>query len=107
VPKVFTAPNPTEAHLLLGLLDAAGIEAEIRGEALFTTMKGASVIPGAQPEVWVPDPRQLDRALELVDRYQRGEVAALPGAAGWRCPDCGEEHEAQFTSCWKCGGGPA
>lgn len=21
----------------------------------------------------------------------------------WRCPECGEEIDAQFTDCWKCG----
>ena len=21
----------------------------------------------------------------------------------WLCPGCGEEHESQFTVCWKCG----
>ena len=24
----------------------------------------------------------------------------------WRCPDCSEMIEGQFTACWKCGGSP-
>lgn len=103
MPNVFIARNPTEAHLVLGLLDAAGIDADIRREALFTTMEGAAAVPGAQPEVWVLDPAQVERARELVGRYQRGEATPDPGAAAWNCPDCAEEHEPQFTSCWKCG----
>jgi hypothetical protein len=101
--KVFVAQHHAEAHLLCGLLETHGIEAEVRGEALFTTVEAASVIPGAAPEVWVLRPAQVPQALEIVRRFSMGE--AFPDSSGptWRCPDCGEPHEPQFTSCWKCG----
>jgi len=25
----------------------------------------------------------------------------------WTCPKCGEQHDDQFSSCWKCAGGEA
>jgi hypothetical protein len=102
MPKVFVAQHHAEAHLVTGLLQAYGIAAEVRGEALFTTIEAPSVIPGAAPEVWVANPAHVPLALDLIRRYSRGE--ALPGSSGsnWQCPTCSETHEAQFTECWKC-----
>lgn len=102
MPKVFVAQHHAEAHLVSGLLQAHGIPAEVRGEALFTTLEASSVIPGAAPEVWVADPAQVLLALDLVRRFSRG--VALPGSSGpaWQCPKCSETLEAQFTECWRC-----
>ena len=103
MPKVFVAQHHAEAHLVAWLLEASGIDAEVRGEALFTTIEAPNVIPGATPEVWVANPAFVPLALDLVRRYARGE--ALPGTSGpaWQCPGCSETLEAQFTQCWKCG----
>lgn len=101
--KVFVAQHHAEAHLVQGLLHSHGIEAEVRGEALFTTVEAASVIPGAAPEVWVLNPHQAPEALELVRRFSKGD--ALPESSGpsWQCPKCGEILEPQFSACWQCG----
>jgi GNAT superfamily N-acetyltransferase len=101
--KVFVAQHHPEAHFLCGLLEASGVAAEVRGEALFTTVGGAAIIPGAAPEVWIADPQQLSQALELIHRYAKGEPPEVLGPA-WSCPACGEAHEPQFTACWSCGG---
>lgn len=99
MPKVFTAQHHAEAHMVCGCLRANGIDAEVRGEALFTTMEAPSIIPGVAPEVWVLDARHVPPALEWCRRYATGE--ATPGSP-WTCPTCGEEHEPQFTTCWQC-----
>lgn len=101
--KVFVAPHHAEAHLVTGLLRSHGIAAEVRGEALFTTVEAASVMPGAAPEVWVSNSGQAQEALELVRCFSTG--GTLPGSSGptWLCPACGETLEAQFTECWNCG----
>ena len=101
--KVFVAQHHAEAHLVAGWLRSHGIEAEVRGEVLFTTVEAASVLPGAAPEVWVSDPGQIREALDLVRRFSAGE--ALPGSSGpsWPCPTCAETLEPQFTECWNCG----
>jgi hypothetical protein len=103
MPRIFVAQHHAEAHLVAGLLQASGIAAEVRGEALLTTLEAPLVIPGAAPEVWVSNPVLVPLALDLVRRYSRGE--ALPGSSGppWQCPKCSETHEAQFTDCWNCG----
>ena len=103
--RVFVAQTPMEAHLIRGLLQADGIFAEVRGEYLFTTKKSIGVIPGLLPEVWVLKESQREKAMDLVARYSKGEVMCEPGATSWSCPKCAEQHEPQFTECWKCGTG--
>jgi GNAT superfamily N-acetyltransferase len=101
--KVFTAQHHPEAHFLCGLLEASGIAAEVRGEALFTTIGGAATIPGAAPEVWIARADQLDRAREVLHLYVHGGGVPVAAGGAWRCPACGEVHEPQFTACWNCG----
>ena len=101
--KVFVARNPVEAHLAIGLLEAEGIAAEIRGEALFNTLQGGAAMASTLPTVWIVKDGQLQEAQTLLARFSAG--APLPGAAlaPWLCVDCGELHEPQFTQCWNCG----
>jgi hypothetical protein len=96
--KVFVAQNPVEAHLVLGLLEAEGIAAEVRGEALFTTLQGGASASALLPAVWA-DPGQRDAAEVVLARYRQGGIQA---GASWACA-CGELLEAQFSHCWKCG----
>ena len=98
--KVFVARNPVEAHLVLGLLEAEGIAGEVRGEALFTTLQGGGAAAGLLPSVWIARDDQAPAARDRVARYQEG--GAGEAGAGWRC-GCGEDHEGQFTQCWRCG----
>ena len=103
MPKVFVAQHHAEAHLVRGLLYAEGIDSEVRGEALFTTVEAASVIPGASPEVWISNPDQAPQALDLVRRFSKGEAMPEGSGPSWPCPTCGEIHESQFSECWQCG----
>lgn len=101
--KVFEARHHLEAHLVCGLLEAEGIPSEVRGEALFTTVEAGAVLPGMRPSVWIHQDAQLAESMSLIEGYVRGGM--LPGTEGspWLCGSCGESHEPQFTSCWKCG----
>ena len=101
--KVYLARHPTEAHFLKGLLASQGIEAEIRGEALFGARGELPVTTETCPSVWVLDDSQLDRALALIAEHDRRERPSDSVGAPWRCPSCGEELEPQFTDCWRCG----
>ena len=99
--KIFIARNPTEAHLVQGLLQAKGIQAEVRGESLFSVEGGASVA-GMLPSVWVPGEReQVEVAERILARY-RGQGPVFDGSP-WTCQGCGEVHGPQFTDCWRCG----
>jgi hypothetical protein len=100
VQQVFVAQHPTEAHFIRGLLEAAGIHALVRGESLFSVRGETPATVDTLPSVWVGDD-EADRAREVIDQ-RRG--AATDDADGpWTCPQCGEQVEAQFTECWRCG----
>ena len=103
--QVFVAKHPAEAHLVKGLLLAQGIEAEVRGEALYGARGEAPVTPDTCPSVWVLDDRETARALAFVRRYEQGGDPPELHGASWRCPSCGEQVESQFTACWQCGTG--
>ncbi len=101
--RVFEAQHHAEAHFVAGLLQTAGILAEVRGESLFTTVEGGSVIPGLRPSVWILEDRQQEQAIGVLAAYTTGEGIPSYSDGPWTCPRCGEIHDPQFASCWNCG----
>lgn len=99
---VFVARHPTEAHFVRDLLAQEGIDAEVRGEALFGARGEAPVTAETLPSVWIARDGDVERARAIVAGYERGEGPASAAGRPWRCVRCGEELEAQFTACWKC-----
>jgi hypothetical protein len=98
--KVYEAADPTEAHLVKGLLEAEGIDCWVSGDLLFSARGEIPVTEDTCPGVWIRQPGQLLRARGIIEAMHR---PAAPSARAWRCPDCGETLEAQFTDCWRCG----
>lgn len=101
--KVFIARHPTEAYLVKSLLELEGVESEIRGEALYGALGELAITADALPSVWIAEDDQEAKATGIVSRYVRG--LGSPDIIGlvWKCRTCGEMHEPQFTTCWKCG----
>jgi hypothetical protein len=98
--KIYTAANPTEAHLLRGALEAAGIDALVRGEFLFGTRGESPITTDTLPSVWLVNDDDLDPARAIVREFDR---RAPPGPVDtWIC-QCGETNEAPFDACWRCG----
>jgi len=99
--RVLVAAHSAEAQLVKGLLEANGIQAEVRNEELFSVLTG---ILAVQPEVWITDDSQIEPALVIVEscRQTGGESSRVPYRT-WKCLACGEEIESHFTSCWRCG----
>jgi hypothetical protein len=98
VKRVYSAATLPDAHLVLGLLAQAGIEAKVFNE---NAQGGMGEIPftHAWPEVWIVDERDAARARELVRQFERPQ--APQGAR--RCVPCGEESPGNFQVCWHCG----
>lgn len=93
---IFTSPDRTAVGVLHSALEEAGIECELRNEAMQANFPGAAFYP----ELWVIEDQDFPRAVEVRDSLcLRAPVAHTP----WTCPACGEQLEAQFLSCWKCG----
>jgi hypothetical protein len=98
--KVFVAQHPTEAHFLKGLLESNGIRSEVRGEALFG-VRGEIPFTEAFPEIWVLNDDQVGEALNVLRNRSR-ESDEVDELQLWRCSNCGETLESQFTACWSC-----
>lgn len=96
---VYTARHVTDAHLICGYLQAQGIEVQVRGEYL---AGGIGELPVGLCKVWLANDADFARADALVKQFLLGETAH-PVAECWRCAQCGEALEGQFTDCWHCG----
>ena len=92
--RVFSSHNAILVHHSRNLLEAEGIETEVRRLALSSAM-GELPPAECQAELWVDD-RDFERAQEALRRPR-------PTGPDWTCDRCGEPSGPQFAQCWKCG----
>ncbi|KFZ37147.1 hypothetical protein HR45_12095 [Shewanella mangrovi] len=85
--------NLLQAHTWKGMLEASGIEVELRGEAL---MGGVGELPvdAQSVQLWVLD-SQLDQAQQALAALQVEQPQ-------WQCVQCHEYNDASFELCWNC-----
>jgi hypothetical protein len=99
--RIYSHPNAGIVQLVKNALDQHGIEAVVRGEYL-----GVAVGDVPQQEawtgLWVADTARLSEAARVVREFVEANDAA-EGGEPWTCPRCGEEVEAAFDACWRCG----
>jgi len=81
------------------LLENDGIACLIRNENL-SMAAGELPIQDCLPEIWILNDDDYPRAHEMVEAWRN---APIETHEQWLCPECGENIEGQFTSCWKCG----
>jgi uncharacterized ferredoxin-like protein len=94
--RVFSSLNLVLVHHSRNLLEAEGIQTEMRNQMLSSAM-GELPPAECQAELWVRDDAEANRAEQILrfgSNTDRGPA--------WRCAACGESCEAQFTQCWKC-----
>jgi hypothetical protein len=103
--KVFIAAHPAEAHMIRGLLESEGIEAIVRGEALFSARGLAPVTSDTLPSVWVLDPSDAEAAEAIIAEPRIGATAGARRDRSWRCRNCNEFVGPEFMACWHCGAG--
>jgi hypothetical protein len=95
--RLYSAANLPEAHLVRGLLAAAGIEARVFNEYASGAL-GELPFAEVAPSVWIEEERDLTRARQIITTYEH--AAAAPGIT--RCGACGEENPHDFAFCWQC-----
>lgn len=96
--KVYTAGSLQDAHILLGLLRAQGIDARILNAGAHGVL-GEIPFDQTYPELWLVDPADLDRARIVFEGFEL-PAASAPDAT---CPACAEANPASFAVCWHCG----
>ncbi len=98
--KIFVAQNPTEAHIVCGLLQHEKIPCEVRGETLFSVRGEIPFEESTSPYVWLLNSKFEQKSKALIQAYLEPTDEHLPD---WKCENCGEINEPQFGACWKCG----
>jgi hypothetical protein len=93
--RVFSSYNAVLAHHTRNLLEAEGIETQVRNQMLSSAM-GELPPTECQVEIWVLNDADLPRAMGVLRR-------PAPSGPDWTCAGCGEVSGPQFTQCWKCG----
>lgn len=101
--KVYSALNPTDAHLVKGVLESHGFECEVTGENLFNLRGEIPLTPETAPSVWILDESRFDEARDIVLACQKENEASPRDYDIWICQVCGEDSEGQFAKCWNCG----
>jgi hypothetical protein len=97
--RVFRAASLLQVAHARNLLISAGIDSELRNQYLAGALGDLPMLE-TWPQLWVED------SLEAAALRALASASATPQGSPWTCPQCGEELEAQFTSCWRCGAGP-
>lgn len=97
--RIFSSFDRIAVHHWRNLLESAGVRAEVRNELLSSAM-GELPPAECQVELWILDERDTERAEYIL---REGGVQPRQGGAPWRCRNCGETAEPQFTQCWHCG----
>jgi hypothetical protein len=105
---VYTGRDEMDAHFVKGLLQKEGIEATVVGENLINIVGTIPLTENSLPSVWVNEADEA-RATEIVSTYKQVDVVNADARVEdsprptWKCANCGEAVEEQFTECWNCG----
>ncbi len=97
--KVFVSQNLVEIEMLKERLERAGIPCTIKNQCS-SSLAGEVPFTEVFPELWVVRDIDNDPALELIEKQSAVDV---PSQDSWACAACGEHHDGQFETCWKCG----
>jgi hypothetical protein len=91
--KLYVSQSLIDVESRKELLDQAEITCTIKNQRSATL--GGEVFP----ELWVFHDEDFERAQSLLKDWE--EAPPLDNTA-WTCASCGEIHQKEFTTCWKC-----
>jgi Putative prokaryotic signal transducing protein len=105
---VYTGRDEMDAHFVKGLLQQEGIEASVVGENLLNAVGTLPISDKSLPCVYVNEPDEeraslIVRDYQQVDRVNAEEAVEDAPRPTWKCANCGEAVEEQFSECWNCG----
>jgi hypothetical protein len=100
--KVYSSTDTMFLGHLRNLLENEGIPCEILRDHLLGTIGGLPPVE-CWAELWVIEDSQFDKARYIVEKSMEELKEGTNDT--WKCGSCGEEVEAQFMECWKCGVG--
>ncbi len=101
--RIYSARDDMQASFLRSLLAEQGISATVMGEVLGGVVGAIPKSLSTASTVWV-HAADVDRAKAVVAQFDARPLdrAMKTEAAPWKCPNCGEMIEGQFSDCWNC-----
>jgi len=97
--RVWSGSSLPDTTHFKNLLDQVGIDCFIRNRELGGGLGDLPVFD-CSPELWILRDDEESRAAALLRETVH---TARTGGPPWRCARCGEDNEAQFAACWRCG----
>ena len=94
--RVFRAATLIQVAHARNVLAMSGIQSELRNEYSAGALGDLPMFE-TWPQVFVAD-EDAAAAQRALSR-----AAGASAGASWRCAQCGEISEPQFTNCWRCG----
>ena len=101
--EVFATREATELHIVKALLEAQGLEAVTRNENVWTLGESTRSDIKVWPSLWIVDDACETAARRVIEGYNAAKAERPGRRRVWRCLQCGETLEEQFTACWNCG----
>lgn len=97
--KIYTSPDLPMVGHIKNILESHGIACIIQNQYSSAALGDIPAIE-CWPELWIIDKNELERAKAIVK-----EALDPPSqdSTPWKCPNCNELCEGQFTACWNCG----
>lgn len=91
--KLLLSAKMEDIDVLKAMLADGGLACEVTNDTI--------PLPGGEfyPRLWVQD-ADFPRAAVVLSAFRS---APAPKLGPWTCPNCAEQLESQFMSCWKCG----
>ena len=99
--QVYTAFDVVSAQMMKDYLVSFGIESIVQGDLLIGAV--GEIPANSYPTVWVLNDDDVEKAEERVKNYEASRPDDQIHNNVWKCLDCDELIEAQFTRCWQCG----
>jgi len=101
VKQIYSARDLLDAQLLNDFISDHKIEVLIKGGLLIGAI--GEIPADTTPSIWVLDDDDYDRAKELVAVFEARDNIVPAEMGVWKCLDCDELIEPQFSQCWHCG----
>ena len=99
--QVYTARDEVDAQLAKGFLDDEEIESVVQMGGLGSILGESPTSEQTLPSIWVNE-EDVDRATAALRSFQSNAPPIAASAELWKCPNCGEMIDPQFTECWNC-----
>lgn len=96
--KLYTSPDLLFIQHLKLLLESHGIQIVIKNQEI-SSLQGGIPAQDTWPELWLIDEDVLPKAENTLKKLLSSDKNE---GSPWKCTNCNEQIEPQFTHCWNC-----